>query len=52
MKSKRMITSANAVVLRRIWCGTYNVNDKSPQSADDIQDWVQSCGSAELLVFS
>lgn len=36
----------------RIWCGTYNVNDKSPQSADDIQDWVQSCGSAELLVFS
>ncbi|KWU42743.1 DNase I-like protein [Rhodotorula sp. JG-1b] len=36
----------------RVWCGTYNVNDKSPRSADNIQDWVQSCGNAELLVFS
>lgn len=36
----------------RIWCGTYNVNDQYPKSAAEIQDWVQGCGDAELLVFS
>ncbi|GAA5988375.1 hypothetical protein JCM10908_003536 [Rhodotorula pacifica] len=36
----------------RIWCGTYNVNDKCPKTAREIEDWVHSCGEAELLVFS
>ncbi|GAA5872724.1 hypothetical protein JCM3774_005041 [Rhodotorula dairenensis] len=36
----------------RVWCGTYNVNDKTPKDASEIKDWVQGCGDAELLVFS
>ncbi|GJN94692.1 hypothetical protein Rhopal_007783-T1 [Rhodotorula paludigena] len=37
----------------RVWCGTFNVNDKQPKNgASDIQAWVDSCDGAELLVFS
>ncbi|GAA6030598.1 hypothetical protein JCM8097_006227 [Rhodosporidiobolus ruineniae] len=35
----------------RVWCGTFNVNDKQPKSAADIQSWVDSSDGAELLVF-
>ncbi|GAA5993908.1 hypothetical protein JCM10908_002299 [Rhodotorula pacifica] len=36
----------------RIWCGTYNVNVKSPKTAAEIHDWVHTCGDPDLLVFS
>ncbi|GAA5852023.1 hypothetical protein JCM8547_000130 [Rhodosporidiobolus lusitaniae] len=36
----------------RVWCGTFNVNDKQPKNgAKDIQSWVDSAGDAEVLVF-
>ncbi|BGO96216.1 hypothetical protein JCM10020v2_007953 [Rhodotorula toruloides] len=36
----------------RIWCGTFNVNDKQPKNGGaDIQAWVDSSGGADLLVF-
>ncbi|BGP44054.1 hypothetical protein JCM10449v2_008111 [Rhodotorula kratochvilovae] len=35
----------------RVWCGTFNVNDKQPKTAADIQPWLDGCGGAELLVF-
>ncbi|BGP28134.1 hypothetical protein JCM10295v2_007121 [Rhodotorula toruloides] len=36
----------------RVWCGTFNVNDKRPKNGgSDIQAWVDSTNGAELLVF-
>ncbi|BGP35956.1 hypothetical protein JCM10296v2_007808 [Rhodotorula toruloides] len=36
----------------RVWCGTFNVNDKQPKNGGaDIQAWVDSSDGAELLVF-
>ncbi|BGP20914.1 hypothetical protein JCM10213_003541 [Rhodosporidiobolus nylandii] len=36
----------------RVWCGTFNVNDKQPKNgASDIQAWVATAAGAELLVF-
>ncbi|GAA6050694.1 hypothetical protein NBRC10513_004222 [Rhodotorula toruloides] len=36
----------------RVWCGTFNVNDKQPKNGGaDIEAWVDSSNGAELLVF-
>jgi len=39
--------------MSRVWCGTFNVNDKLPRSdGSDLKSWVQGGLGAELLVFS
>lgn len=46
-----MYTSTDAVVLSGSGAAPINnVNDKSPQGADDCKGWVQRCGSAELYI--
>ncbi|GAA6054854.1 hypothetical protein JCM3770_004109 [Rhodotorula araucariae] len=35
----------------RVWCGTFNVNDKQPKRVADIEPWLDGCAGAELLVF-